>query len=161
MTSTCQRCGGPADHGGLFCSSCECSCRGRDPHCPACDGIGAVPSSSAPQAAAKERVVALASTFMQDDTIAEAELAAHGIHPVTITHGDPETHEEAHLLFTKVPDLARRTAAWTATRGGNDYSTYLFAGPTAEQAALTFMTDVLAIAPRWWKITASAVPTWQ
>lgn len=45
-------------------------------------------------------------------------------------------------------------------RGGNDYTTFLFTGPGADAAAAAFIARVLAIAPTWWRITATAHPAW-
>jgi hypothetical protein len=81
----------------------------------------------------------LSRVFQQHQAIAEAELAAHGIHPVSIAHGDPETQEETTLLIERVPTLAHKTGHLTSRRGGNDNTTYLFGGNGAEEASLDFI----------------------
>ena len=96
-----------------------------------------------------------------DQVLTEAELAARGIYPVSVAHGSPETGEDAGLIFEVLPRLARECGTLAATRGGNEYTTYLFAGPGAGDAAVAFVARVLAVAPRWWRITATAYPVWR
>ena len=109
---------------------------------------------------ARRRAEELAAVFAADQVVTEAELAAKGIYPVSVAHGSPETDEAAALIFEVLPRLARECGTLTATRGGNEYTTYLFAGPGADAAAVAFMARVLAVAPRWWRITAMAYPVW-
>ncbi|WP_189243676.1 hypothetical protein [Planobispora rosea] len=90
--------------------------------------------------------------------IAEAELAAAGLHPVTIAHGDPEDPEETQALFKTLPRQAKQTQALQARSGGNDYTTYLFTNPTA---AAAFTADAVALARPWWRITPTAHPLWR
>lgn len=97
---------------------------------------------------AKHHAIELSRMFRQTQAVVEAELAAYGIHPVSIAHGDPETHEETVLLFETVPELARMTGLLVSRLGGSDYSTFMFCGDGAEQAALEFRTQLLQIAPR-------------
>ncbi|MCW2940849.1 MAG: hypothetical protein JWN00_3834 [Actinomycetia bacterium] len=88
-------------------------------------------------------------------------MATRGIHPVSIAHGDPDGHADAELVFESVPALARESGTLASTRAGNDYTTFLFAGPGAEEAAVAFTAAVLGIAPRWWRITPTATPVWR
>ena len=106
--------------------------------------------------AARRRAEELAALFSADQVGPEAELAAKGIYAVSVAHGSPETDEAAALIFEVLPRLARECGTLTATRGGNEYTTYLFAGAGADAAAVAFMARVLAVAPRWWRITAMA-----
>jgi hypothetical protein len=103
---------------------------------------------------------ALMAAFDQMQTAEEAEMAAHGIHPVSVVHGDLESSEDEQLIYG--PDglhaLAGRAGHYHRTRGGNDYTTWFFDGPDAEQAAITFIAAVTAIARRWWIVTPTAQP---
>ena len=111
--------------------------------------------------AARRRAEELAAMFTGHQVITEAELAARGIHPVSVAHGTPETDEDARLIFEELPRLARECGTLTGTRGGGEHTTYLFTGPGADAAAAAFMARVLAVAPRWWRITATAYPVWR
>lgn len=97
----------------------------------------------------------------------EAELAAGGVHPVAVVHGDPETELDARLHYTDLHQLADEAAArhgarMTGTRGGNDYTTYFFAGSGAAEAALAFQAAAEGLAAehdrRWWNVTLTAYP---
>jgi hypothetical protein len=111
--------------------------------------------------AARQRAEELAAVFRGHQAITEAELAAQGIHPVSVAHGSPEADEDARLIFEVLPRLAGECGTLAGTRGGNEYTTYLFAGSGADEAAVAFIAQALAIAPRWWRITATAYPVWQ
>jgi hypothetical protein len=64
------------------------------------------------------------------------------------------------------PDLrcaappGRECGTQAGYRGGNDYTTFLSTGPGADAAAAAFIARVLAIAPTWWRITATAHEVW-
>jgi hypothetical protein len=103
----------------------------------------------------------LDALFTVAPAITEAELAAEGIHPVSIVHGYRETDEDARLIGQVRQHLAEECGLLAGRRGGNDYTTYLFAGPSAAGAAVTFTTKVLEIAPRWWRMTPTAHPVWR
>jgi hypothetical protein len=111
--------------------------------------------------AARRRAQELAAMFRGHQAVTEAELAAQGIHPVSVAHGTPEADEDAHLIFEILPCLARECGTLAGTRGGNEHTTYLFAGPGADTAAVTFIARALAITPRWWRITATAHPVFR
>jgi hypothetical protein len=138
----------------LGCWLCDCT-YGRQP-----------PPETAPEpsdwdtlrAEALHRASALIAAFAQQQVVTEAELALGGIHPVSVVHGDPETAADANLMFTVLPALARRCGHVRGTRGGNDYTTYLFSGDGAAGAAIAFTAAVLEIAPRWWRVTPTAHP---
>jgi hypothetical protein len=102
----------------------------------------------------------LIAAFDQMQAAEEAELAAQGIHPVSVVHGDLESAEDEQLLYG--PDglhaLAGRVGHYQRTRGGNDYTTWFFDGPGAEQSAITFIAAVTAIARPWWIVTPTAQP---
>ena len=88
----------------------------------------------------------------------EAELAARGIHPVSVVHGVVASADDEALVFCVLPELAREAGLFTSMRGGIDYMTWFFGGPAAEQAASVFISRVTAIAPHWWVVTAAAQP---
>jgi hypothetical protein len=88
----------------------------------------------------------------------EAELAAQGIRPVSVVHGDMETSVDEELIGKALPRLAREAGPFSSTRGGNDYTTWYFSGPQAGQSAVRFIASATAIARRWWIITPTAQP---
>jgi hypothetical protein len=110
--------------------------------------------------AAKRRAAELAPVFAGHRAVTEAELAARGVHPVSVVHGCAETGEDADLIYRALPALAGECGPLAGTRGGNEFSTFLFTGPGADRAAAGFIAAVLEIAPRWWRVTATAHPVW-
>jgi hypothetical protein len=62
--------------------------------------------------------------FANIRAVTEAELAAHGIHPMSIAHGTPETDEDTALVYRELPRLAEECGTLAGTRGGNEYITY-------------------------------------
>jgi hypothetical protein len=112
-----------------------------------------------PGRAALERAHRLMALFRQQQVVTEAELAAQGIHPVSVVHGYLETDADADLICGTLPRLADECGTVRSTIGGGDYTTYMFGGPDAEGAALAFMGRVLALnPPSWWRVTATATP---
>jgi len=101
---------------------------------------------------------ALMAALEQLRAVEEAELAAGGIHPVSVVHGDAESDEDAELIYRELPRLAREAGHFAVTRGGNDYTTWFFDAEDAEQASVAFISAVTAIARPWWIITATAQP---
>ena len=87
----------------------------------------------------------------------EAGLAARGVCPVSVVH-PAETAATAAVISDVLPRLAEQAGPFSATRGGNDYTTWFFAGPDAERAAVAFVSAVTAIAPPGWVITPTAHP---
>jgi len=57
--------------------------------------------------------------FANVQAITEAELAAEGICPVSVVHGDAETAEDAEVIYETLPRLARECGELTGWRGGN------------------------------------------
>jgi hypothetical protein len=74
------------------------------------------------------------------------------------TNGDIESEEDATLIYGTLHQLADQAGTCSQTRGGNDYKTWFFDGPGAEQAAIAFIAAVTAIAKPWWVITPTAQP---
>jgi hypothetical protein len=108
----------------------------------------------------RRRAEQLAAVFAGVQAVTEAELAAHGVRPVSVAHGAPGTSEDADLIYGTLHRLAGECGSLAGYRGGNEYTTFLFTGPAADGAAAAFTARALAIAPRWWRITATAYPVW-
>lgn len=89
-----------------------------------------------------------------------AERAAQGVHCVSVVHGDPESPDDEALIFGKLRALADECQGSLIARtvGGNDYTTFFFTGPDAEQAAGAFLAKAKQIARRWWNVTPTAEP---
>lgn len=86
--------------------------------------------------------------------VAEAQDAAHGIHWVTIEHGDPETDDDIALL-RQLHDLAWSAPsdeATVSTRGGNDYWSVRVGGPAAVRLIDQIATLANQLNPGWWHI---------
>ena len=64
-------------------------------------------------------------------------------------------------LWPVVAGKQTKCGTLAGTRGATEHITHLFAGPGADTAAAAFMARALAIAPRWWRITATAYPIWR
>jgi hypothetical protein len=101
----------------------------------------------------------LEAMFAGHPAVAEAEMAARGYHPVTIAHGTPETSEEQDLMHG-LAATAAECGDLAGIRGGNEHTTYLFRGPGAGAAAASFVARVTGAAPHWWRVTATAYPSW-
>jgi hypothetical protein len=101
---------------------------------------------------------AIMAAFEQRALVEEAALAARGVHPVSVVHGDPDSEKAVELIFGTLHRLAEEAGHFTRTVGGNDYTTWFFEGPGAEQAAVKFIAAVTAIAEPWWIVTATAQP---
>lgn len=104
---------------------------------------------------------AIMAAFEQRALVEEAALAASGVHPVSVVHGDPDSDKAVELIFGTLHRLAEGAGHFTRTVGGNDYTTWFFEGPGAEQAAIRFITAVTAIAESWWVVTATAQPRFE
>lgn len=103
---------------------------------------------------------AIMAAFEQRALVEEADLAANGIRPVSVVHGDPDSEKAVELIFGTLHRLAEEAGHFTRTVGGNDYTTWFFEGPGAEQAAIRFITAVTAIAEPW-VVTATAQPRFE
>lgn len=103
---------------------------------------------------------AIMAAFRQMKTADEAELAAQSVHPVSIVHGEAESASDEKLIYGPegLHALAARVGQHHRTRAGNDYTTWFFDGPDAEQAAITFIAAAKVIAQDWWVITPTAHP---
>lgn len=93
--------------------------------------------------------------------VREADMAARGQYPVTVVHGDPEDDKSADLIFRRLPAAARESGQCPIRMGGNDFSTFVFDGPAAPQAAAIFIAKATEMAETWWRITPTATPLWQ
>jgi hypothetical protein len=82
-----------------------------------------------------------------------------GCRHVTVEHGDVETEEEAGRL-EQLRRLALASGALIATRGGNDYTTWIFRGPAAPAAQRQVLADVERLASTWWRWSTEPLPRW-
>lgn len=110
---------------------------------------------------ARQQAELLAAILSSTAAVAEAELAASGIRPVSVVHGYAETDQDAQLIYGTLPELARECGTLAASRGGNGYTTFLFTGNDADRAAAEFTARTMEIAASWWRITPTAHPVWQ
>jgi hypothetical protein len=99
--------------------------------------------------AAIARAAELSGLFNGMAVVREAELAMDGIYPACVSHGDPEDHDSANLIYEALPDLARKIgqltgAAICATHGGHGWTTFLYSGPGADNAASALVLAVHA-----------------
>lgn len=103
----------------------------------------------------EERLTALAASFADRQAVAEAELAAAGVHPVSVVHGDLTDETDVRLVCEVLLAIAEACGAALARQGGSDYTTFLF----SDQAAATrFIGEASALGRPWWRITATAYP---
>jgi len=111
---------------------------------------------------AKQRAAEFAAVFAGLAVQAEAELAVRGIYPVSVVHGYAEDEASSGLIYGRLPRLAEESGQLAGARGGNDYTTWLFSGPDAANAALRFTARVDALDhPSWWRVTPTATPVYQ
>jgi hypothetical protein len=99
-----------------------------------------------------------AAHLARADQAREEHLAAAGIVPVSVVHGDPETAADADLIFGRLHAAAQAAGHYSTTIGGNDYTTWYFDGPHAERDALAFIAAADGLARPWWIITRTASP---
>jgi hypothetical protein len=125
------------------------------------------PPDQDPFAAWQGRAARMLRHFAEQQAIAEAEAAMRGEHPVSITHGDPETDLDVSLVTAVLPALAARAGqehgAWLVrTLGGSDYTTRVFGGAGAAAAAAAYAAwaadTARAHARGWWRISMSLYP---
>lgn len=62
-----------------------------------------------------------------------------------MVHGDAETAEDADLIYGALHRLAGECGPLAGYRGGNGYTTFLFAGPAAAAAAKAFLARAQAM----------------
>jgi hypothetical protein len=96
--------------------------------------------------------------FAGPAVVVEAELAMQGLSPVTVMHGPADGEQGAHLIGTVLPELADRCGPPQFTRGGTDFTTYLFTSGAPAQA----FTDAIEALPppSWWRVLDTALPAW-
>jgi hypothetical protein len=108
-----------------------------------------------------------AAYVAQVEAVDEAEMAMRGEHPVSVVHGDPESELDALLMFGWLPRAAGVLAGQDGGRvagtiGGNDYTTWRFAGPGAAAAAAAFADYARLVAAHlnrtWWNVTETPGP---
>jgi hypothetical protein len=111
-------------------------------------------------AQARRLAADLDELFRAGPAIADAELSARGLRPVTIAHGAPDTGTDEQLIHQVLPRMASQAGPVAAVRGGSEHTTWLFTGPAADRSAAAFIGGALSVAPLWWRITATAHPVW-
>jgi hypothetical protein len=104
---------------------------------------------------------ALAAMLANSQAIAAAELAARGIHPVSVAHGEITGPEDAELICGSLPQLAAECGSLAGHQAGSEHTTFFFTGPGADAAASAFIARILVIAPEWWRVTPTAHPVWR
>ena len=82
---------------------------------------------------------------------AQGELAARGLHPVSVAHGELDSNQAADLICGRAATAAKRHGCLYKT-GGNDATTYLF---PSHDAAVGFLAEVTGFAGSWWSVTAT------
>jgi hypothetical protein len=93
-------------------------------------------------------------------------LAALGIYPVSVVHGEADSEASAQLIYGTLTELAEECCRATGStlplrRGTNDSTTYFFAGPEASRAALMFTGKADTVAESWWIITPTVNPVYR
>ena len=79
-----------------------------------------------------------------------------GLHRAFVAYGAELTGLARRVLGSH--HLAEEAGQVRTTKGGNDYHTWLFDGPGAEQAAIAFTAAVIALARPGWVVTPTAHP---
>jgi hypothetical protein len=90
------------------------------------------------------------------------QLAADGIVPVCVVHGDPECQADIDRINT-LHRLAVDAGLFRTLTGGHDWTCFHFEGPDAETAATRFTGLADSIAPAdawWWNTTRTAHPVY-
>jgi hypothetical protein len=103
-------------------------------------------------ARAREILAVLALTEEQ----ARGELAARGLYPVSVVHGELDSDQAAELVSRRMAEAADRLGCRHKS-GGNDATTYLF---PSHDAAVDFLAEVTGFAESWWTVTATARPVY-
>lgn len=98
----------------------------------------------------------IAALLARPEESAGAALAARGLHPVSVAHGELDSDEAAELITGRMARAAERVGCRHKS-GGNDATTYLFA---SHDAAVDFMAEVTGFAEPWWTVTATARPVY-
>lgn len=87
--------------------------------------------------------------FQGAAVVREAEFAMDGIHPACVVHGEAESHQDADLIYRVLPELAQKIADLTdatlaGSHGGHGWTTRLYRGPGAANAASALVMAVMA-----------------
>lgn len=98
----------------------------------------------------------LAILALPDEEAARARLAARGLYPVAVVHGEPDSDVAVELICGRMSRAAERLGCRHKS-GGNDATTYLF---PARDAAVDFLAEVSGFAESWWTLTATARPVY-
>lgn len=78
---------------------------------------------------------------------------------VTLIHGDVETVDEADRL-EQLRRFAGALDGLVATRGGNDYTTWIFRGPHALALQAAMLGRIAGFALTWWQWSTDPLPRW-
>jgi hypothetical protein len=105
-------------------------------------------------ALARSREISVICTLPEEE--AQAELAARGLHPVSVAHGELDSDEAADLICGWMAKAAERHGCGHK-HGGNDATTYLF---HSHDAAVQFIAEVTGFAKSWWTVTETARPVY-
>jgi hypothetical protein len=176
----CPSCHETSDYGPGPCPKCACrTCRGAAfftaAGCEDCGNSGVTAQArathqranpeneTAPLAQenhehARKQLQYLADILIGPPAVAEAELAAHGLFPVTVLHGHAEKEQDTELIFTWLPQLARQCGVVLSTSSPGSYTTFIFTRARAGEAASAFLCAVEEYAPSWWRVTPSTRP---
>jgi hypothetical protein len=96
----------------------------------------------------------LAILALPDEEEARAGLAACGLYPVALVHGELDSDEAVELITGWMARAAGRLGCRHKS-GGNDATTYLF---PSHDAAVDFLAEVTGFAKSWWTVTVTARP---
>ncbi|MGH3157033.1 MAG: hypothetical protein ACRDNF_10710 [Streptosporangiaceae bacterium] len=98
--------------------------------------------------------------LFNDPATADAELASHGFHPVSILYDTLEDREGAGLITQELTTLAQECGTLVTTFScGCPAARFLFTGPDVDAAVTMFITRVRATAPSGWRISTTAHPS--
>ncbi len=75
--------------------------------------------------------------------------------------GSLEDEAESELIHEIFPELALAIGAAPSTLGGNEHTTFVFAGENAREHAAQFETRARELSPNWWYLTRSTAPRWR
>jgi hypothetical protein len=93
---------------------------------------------------------------LPDEEAARDNLAACGLYPVSVVHGELDSEEAVELITGRVARAAERLGC-RHKQGSNDATTYLF---PSHDAAVDFLAEVTEFAESWWTVTATARPAY-
>ena len=87
---------------------------------------------------------------------ARGELAARGLYPVSVAHGELDSDQAVDLISRRAAEAADRIGCRHKS-GGGGATTYLF---PSHDAAVQFLAEVTGFAESWWTVTAPARPVY-